>query len=280
MPESYTVAATGVETKSDAKDGMCTWNIEAENVRDVGITVSDYMASIEENFEGVQVKCYYFNNDSAKEQAELMLETAVNSLRFYSEKIGGYPYETLDVMMTNDLIGAIEFPAYVRLGDYSAEMSGESAEYFESLIIENTAHEVAHQWFYAVVGNNGYREAWLDESFASFGALAYQLKDMSEKEAEETVALGREYSQNMELYLNQTYKELGSQYIAAVYEKGKYFLYDLMNAMGEENFYSALQEYYSTNAFKEVTTKDFTDIVYKYSNDEKVKELLEEYISK
>lgn len=216
VPESYTVAATGVETKSDAKDGMCTWNIEAENVRDVGITVSDYMASIEENFEGVQVKCYYFNNDSAKEQAELMLETAVNSLRFYSEKIGGYPYETLDVMMTNDLIGA----------------------------------------------------------------LAYQLKDMSEKEAEETVALGREYSQNMELYLNQTYKELGSQYIAAVYEKGKYFLYDLMNAMGEENFYSALQEYYSTNAFKEVTTKDFTDIVYKYSNDEKVKELLEEYISK
>jgi aminopeptidase N len=30
------------------------------------------------------------------------------------------------------------------------------------------AHEVAHQWWYSIVGNDQYREPWLDETFASY----------------------------------------------------------------------------------------------------------------
>ena len=30
------------------------------------------------------------------------------------------------------------------------------------------AHELAHQWFYGVVGNDQYHEPWLDESFATW----------------------------------------------------------------------------------------------------------------
>ncbi len=40
----------------------------------------------------------------------------------------------------------------------------------------DVAHEVRlHEWFYAVVGNDQYREAWLDESFAVYGEFVYQL---------------------------------------------------------------------------------------------------------
>ena len=31
-----------------------------------------------------------------------------------------------------------------------------------------TAHEIAHQWFYSLVGNNQARDPWLDEGFASY----------------------------------------------------------------------------------------------------------------
>ena len=31
-------------------------------------------------------------------------------------------------------------------------------------------HEVAHQWFYAQLGNDQHREPWLDEGFADFSA--------------------------------------------------------------------------------------------------------------
>ena len=35
-------------------------------------------------------------------------------------------------------------------------------------ITEHISHEVAHQWFYSVIGNDPYNEPWLDESFAEF----------------------------------------------------------------------------------------------------------------
>jgi aminopeptidase N len=31
-----------------------------------------------------------------------------------------------------------------------------------------TTHEIAHQWWYGLVGNDQYRDPWLDESFASY----------------------------------------------------------------------------------------------------------------
>ena len=29
-------------------------------------------------------------------------------------------------------------------------------------------HEIAHQWFYAAIGNDSYKEPWLDEGFSEF----------------------------------------------------------------------------------------------------------------
>lgn len=29
-------------------------------------------------------------------------------------------------------------------------------------------HEIAHQWFYAAIGNDSYKEPWLDEGFCEF----------------------------------------------------------------------------------------------------------------
>lgn len=275
LPEEYTLVSSGTEKQGKAENGMCTWTIEAENVRDVGITASDNIAFSEDTFEDIQIRCYYFDNEASKKQGELMLDTAVNSVKFLTQHIGGYPYPTLDAVMTNDLIGAIEFPSYVRVGDYSEQMDGDNSEYITNLIVENTSHEVAHQWFYAVVGNNGYQDPWLDESLASFCALAYQSEKMSQKDVEELVSQGKLYLQDTDgIYLNESYDKLGQNYIAAVYEKGKYFLFDLMHAMGEEEFYKMLQEYYSTNAYQEVQAKDFIDMIHKYTKTDKVKELV------
>lgn len=281
VPEEYTVVSSGTEEKGASDHGLCVWRIEADNMRDVGVTASNYLAMLEDSSGEVAVRCYYFDNEVAKKQAELMLATAVNALKFYEQKIGGSPYPTLDVVMTDDLIGAIEFPAYVRVGDYSSQMDEDKNGYITSLITENTAHEVAHQWFYAAVGNNGYQEPWLDESFASFCQLAYHLEGLLEKEQKELVSQTRPASQGegeQEGYLNLPYDKLGSRYLSAVYERGKFFLFDLMNAMGEEWFYRMLQEYYKGSAFQEAHTNDFMELAKKYANNKTVVNLLKENI--
>lgn len=181
--------------------------------------------------------------------------------------------------MTNDLIGAIEFPAYVRVGDYSAQMGNGADDYLAGLVAENTAHEVAHQWFYAVVGNNGYREPWLDESFASFCALMVQGESLSDKEFEALVSAGKAALAGEAIKLNQSYAAFGKDYLGAVYESGKYFLFDLMQAMGEEAFFGALRDYYSENAFREATTADFVRIVYAHAGHASVRALMEAHLN-
>ena len=36
-------------------------------------------------------------------------------------------------------------------------------------------HEIAHQWFYAAIGNDSYKEPWLDEGFVSSVKTCYSL---------------------------------------------------------------------------------------------------------
>jgi aminopeptidase N len=50
--------------------------------------------------------------------------------------------------------GGIEFPTHVMHGAFSTTRS--------------IVHELAHQWFYALVGNDQGRDPWLDEGLASY----------------------------------------------------------------------------------------------------------------
>ena len=76
------------------------------------------------------------------------------ALRHFALRYGPYPWDTFSTAITPDLSGGIEFPTHVMQGPGS---SGRT-----------TPHEVAHQWFYALVGNNQGRDPFLDEGVASF----------------------------------------------------------------------------------------------------------------
>ena len=46
-------------------------------------------------------------------------------------------------------------------------------------------HEVGHQWFYNLVGNETQRQPWLDESMAEFITWQYYLDVHGQQEAQE-----------------------------------------------------------------------------------------------
>jgi aminopeptidase N len=61
------------------------------------------------------------------------------------------------VAIAPPLSSGIEYPGALQFGDLRARQLPELA-----------AHELAHQWFYGLVGNDQARDPWLDEGFATY----------------------------------------------------------------------------------------------------------------
>ena len=82
------------------------------------------------------------------------LEKAVRVLEDFSRRFGTYPWPVYTVALTPGLRGGIEYPGHTMQGPGTAGRT--------------TSHEIAHQWFYALVGNDQARDPWLDEALATY----------------------------------------------------------------------------------------------------------------
>jgi hypothetical protein len=87
-----------------------------------------------------------------KTQAERMLAAARTSVSKFSQSFGPYPYPELDVVLAAFSDFGMEYPTIV----------------FSEVDKWTVAHEIAHQWWYGLVGNDQYAAPWLDESLATW----------------------------------------------------------------------------------------------------------------
>ncbi len=130
---------------------------------------------VSETANGVSVNCYYMGGDIY--WGEEALDAGVKSVAAFENAYGEYPYPELDIVETYLDAGGMEYPNLVMIAD---ELQAEGRE--DSLLKIVVAHEAAHQWFYGIVGDNQFTEAWLDESFASYSELVYKESYMSSEE--------------------------------------------------------------------------------------------------
>jgi len=82
------------------------------------------------------------------------LAKAVRVLEDFGHRFGPYAWSTYTLAITPSLNGGIEYPTFVMQGP--------------STIGRTTSHELGHEWFYSLVGNNQGRDPWLDEGLATF----------------------------------------------------------------------------------------------------------------
>ena len=147
-------------------------------MRDVTIVISNELDAVSADMDGVTVNSYYARgDDSHRRQGERSLQVALDALDAFASAYRVYLCR-VDVVEP-----AADSAAWKRRGWCVCQMwqlvrrrtmwtMAERAEWEEKLA-GTVAHEIAHQWFYAVVGNNQYREAWLDESFAAYSEQVY-----------------------------------------------------------------------------------------------------------
>jgi len=123
----------------------------APTVRDVSVAVGAFRLARASGPVPVLVGVAPGLSDSA---ASLARQTATH-MRSHVARFGPFPYEQVVIAVLPDIRGGIEYPGAILLGtrqDKDATLS----------------HELGHEWFYGLVGDDQARDPWLDEAFATY----------------------------------------------------------------------------------------------------------------
>jgi hypothetical protein len=241
-----TVVATGEAISHSGK----YWHFRARQARDFALAASARYALITKDFEGVSVTVAHLPEHAAA--ASQSLEVAGESLRWYNAQVGKYPYASLSVAETvaqNYVHTAQEHTGLIFLRSDTIEVGG----YFLDIL---SAHEVAHQWFFGVVGSDQVREPWLDEGLVN--AMSLDFFRQSDGDAYKSMWTGWG-NYTVTGYLNRSILDFqqGAAYFDEIYRRGATFLRELQELMGPADYWQGLRDYYAANRFGLATPADF-----------------------
>jgi len=131
-----------------------TWRFAAKNVRDVAWAAAPNFMWDASGWNGILMQSFYPPVASPLwREATRMVR---HSIKHYSEKWFPYPYPT--AINVNGPVGGMEYPMIVFCANRNSREG----------LFGVTTHELGHQWFPMVVGNNERLYAWMDEGFNTF----------------------------------------------------------------------------------------------------------------
>ncbi len=161
VPDGFGVVATGTESAPGR------WQVDA--ARDVAVSVGRFTTTTATAMAPDPVEVVVAVHDGIDDGAAYA-GRIVAALEAFADWYGPYPWPAYRLSITPDLSGGIEFPMHVLQGPGT---SGRT-----------TPHEVAHMWFYGLVGNVQGRDPWLDEGLATWaeGRIEGTLADMAARD--------------------------------------------------------------------------------------------------
>ncbi len=248
-PADVTLIASGVEVGRELQDDVQVLTFAAGPVRDFYMAASDKFTVVSDTVGETTVNSYAFTKQV--EGADLALQYAVGALESFNARFGTYPYTEFDVVSTPMQALGMEYPGLVDIAlmlyEPDATVSGLPA----SVILESTvAHEVAHQWFYNVVGNDQVDEPWVDEAVVQYvtgmyyldtgGTGAYNaIRGSWEQRWDRVERADIPIGMPAGAYVDR-------EYGAIVYGRGPLFVEALAEEMGQVTFDTFIRDYYET----------------------------------
>jgi hypothetical protein len=216
--------------------------------RDFAIHLSDRFQSIQASMpsqgEYITISSYYLPGSRMGGARALLYAT--EAIRVFERRFGPYPFKELKVFMSPTTSGGIEYPMLAGVTDALYDITG---GYFEWV----TVHEVAHQWWYALVGSDPLNEAWLDEALTQYATSLY-IEDrygLPAAQAERERYFTRRYEDDARRVNrdNRVGQPTGAfdrrAYGPLVYGKGPLFFQAVREAAGDARFNSWLRAYFN-----------------------------------
>ena len=260
LPARWELATTGVELSRTDTATRRRVHAVASAVREFAVeTAPDRGVTVTEAG-GVRIRVMHpaqhplIGRDLAR--------VAERSMALYVDRFGPLPMAELDVVdaPVNVALGN-EYPGLVTV-DTHHHLHG---SYVRSRYNEWTlAHEVAHQWWSGEVGSDPRSAPWLDEALAAWSASLFWRKEHGSvavdiRHQEDVL---RPYAEMHALGIGDLPANLpaGSynltQYAAIVYGRAPLWFDRLVDAIGDEEVYAALQAYYASNHCRRATATD------------------------
>jgi hypothetical protein len=231
-PTDLTVLMTGSRSEpSPAQDGRRTWTSTEKVARDVGVAAGLFTTAAATTPGGVGVTVGVM--PGAELPASQLAQRTSDAITALAAHVGPFPYRTLTVALLPDYGGGIEYPSMIFEATPDPEV---------------LVHEVAHMWFYGMVGNSQFRDPWLDEAFASWAeAVVDGQRGLVDRQA---IALDGPVGGSMADYPDDR------SYFTLVYDKGGSALLAARDAAGPDAFDAAIRCYVDANAWTIATPDD------------------------
>ncbi len=244
-PADLVLVATGVVLDEERANGQQVVTYALGPARDFFLAAGDFI--VVSRTVGETTINSYAPADLA-EGAAMALDVAVAAIADHAERLTPYPYTELDIVTTPTSALGIEYPGLIvgTLNMYDVDGTTAGGRPYAAILESTTAHEVAHQWFYNLVGSDQLDEPWVDEAVVSYSTYRYYVTRYGQAAGDnyfstfyDRFAGARE---NMPIGLPVAAYE-DAEYGAFVYGRGPVFIRTLEEFMGRDVFDAFLRDY-------------------------------------
>lgn len=238
LPRGQVAATTG--RARPAAGGV---EVDVPLARDFTIVAGPFRVA-ESRAGGVTLRHFRRRSTPASE-ATKTLRVAARSMRAYQRWLGPYGGSELDL---------VEGPARIAHG-------GIAMEYPELVLTTSepfaAAHEVAHQWFWHIVGNDQWLDPWLDESTSNY--VTYRLLGVLPRPRSVSSCRRRQHPEVPLSASMARFDRRGGLYSDVVYQRGACTWGALEREWGAARLLRTLRRYVARHRFGAVSQADLLD---------------------
>lgn len=235
-PTTVLTPTTGTATEVPGASGRTITTATATNVREFAWCAGPFVKTTTTTSTGVVFNTWRTSGISASSAAS-MQSTGASAMVGHASRFGAYPYGEVDLILHNNFwFGGMEYPGLVLSQASSTPV----------------IHELGHQWFYGIVGDDEYNSPWLDEGFTDYATDLQRGITGTNCWNNVSFQSGENLTNSMAWWDAHS-----SRYGTVVYTYGKCALHDLRRALGTSTMTTMMANYAATHWYGVSTVADF-----------------------
>ena len=299
VPSDYTVGAVGEQQGAPVQaNGKTTYHFTQGDVHDFAWVAAKGYKALDGSWQGpgspkVAVRVLYPPEYAAS--AAPVLKASTDSLTYFSDTLGAYPYRTLTAVVppyNASEAGGMEYPTFFTAEGYADVPQGTLTQDALDFV---TIHEFGHGYFYGLLASNEFEEPILDEGLNEYWdqrMLRARGQDLHltppllrrlgvAPRASMFVAerLGADLKHPYDPLGENAWDRYSSGSYSTVYFRTATAMHDLEERLGHDVTERAFREYYRRWHFRHPSAADLRATLIDVSGDAKdVNEIFDQYV--